>query len=550
MARYIAITIGPIFETISMAQKTSDLWASSYMFSYIMKELTNSVSDLGDILLPLPSDGYKNKPIEHFGAGLYPDRIYMRCSNDDVFLEINNKIEEVIDKFSKDVYSDMKKSRDFSNKEIFSEEKVIKFFKSFFKIYSCCIEINDKDNIVEVLSEYCDSFECHNRIESEESKFNLKPTEKESSMNPLQWFLHNIKDSFLFKEAFPKDQRFKSLIEICTSNICGKKGYSDIIKKHIGKENDEDLILNELKEKYGDTICQYHKYFAIVYADGDNIGKIVKDVGRDPDELKEFSKKLFGFSLEASKKIRNKGAVPIYMGGDDMMFLSPILMKNSESNIFNLISELDLLFKEKIVDKYPKQVSTDLKDKPSMSYGICISYFKTPIYETRKEAYKCLENIKNPNKEEREEKNEKDKDSKQKSKNLGVKNKVSVKYLKRSYKDMSFILDKSSNNQLEVFLEFLKENIGQSSHFMNGFTYKLSVNKNIIKNIAGDRARLDAFLEHNFNENYTSNKKFFDALSKYINEIYISNDELSEEDFDLIYSSLMLTDFINGKEIS
>jgi len=36
---YIALTIGPIYKTLSSAKKTRELWGGSYLFSYIMKQI-------------------------------------------------------------------------------------------------------------------------------------------------------------------------------------------------------------------------------------------------------------------------------------------------------------------------------------------------------------------------------------------------------------------------------------------------------------------------------------------------------------------------------
>ncbi len=37
--KYIALTIGPIYKTLSSAKKTRELWGGSYIFSYIMKQI-------------------------------------------------------------------------------------------------------------------------------------------------------------------------------------------------------------------------------------------------------------------------------------------------------------------------------------------------------------------------------------------------------------------------------------------------------------------------------------------------------------------------------
>ena len=45
MKTYFALTIGPIYKTLSQAQKTREFWGSSYMFSWIMREIIVGLID-------------------------------------------------------------------------------------------------------------------------------------------------------------------------------------------------------------------------------------------------------------------------------------------------------------------------------------------------------------------------------------------------------------------------------------------------------------------------------------------------------------------------
>ena len=40
---YIAITIGPVVRTLMLTKKTRELWAASYLFSWIMKQLASEL---------------------------------------------------------------------------------------------------------------------------------------------------------------------------------------------------------------------------------------------------------------------------------------------------------------------------------------------------------------------------------------------------------------------------------------------------------------------------------------------------------------------------
>lgn len=71
---YLGISIGPIYDTLSRARKTRELWAGSYLFSRLMKALLQAVAEEGadagcQVLSPVPVTD-PEQPI--FGAGIYP----------------------------------------------------------------------------------------------------------------------------------------------------------------------------------------------------------------------------------------------------------------------------------------------------------------------------------------------------------------------------------------------------------------------------------------------------------------------------------------------
>ena len=76
MNTYFALTIGPIYKTLSQAQRTREFWGSSYMFSWIMREIilgmiAEKTITEEEILMPYRSE-HKN---EQVGTGLYHDRM-------------------------------------------------------------------------------------------------------------------------------------------------------------------------------------------------------------------------------------------------------------------------------------------------------------------------------------------------------------------------------------------------------------------------------------------------------------------------------------------
>ena len=82
--KYIAVTIGPIFDTINLASSPSALWAASYLFSMLSKNICQTLTENGinkeEIISPYydPDDELLNK---NDGVGLFHDRIIFRSEN-------------------------------------------------------------------------------------------------------------------------------------------------------------------------------------------------------------------------------------------------------------------------------------------------------------------------------------------------------------------------------------------------------------------------------------------------------------------------------------
>ena len=93
---YIAVTIGPIFDTVNLASSPSALWAASYLFSMLSKNICQTLTENGvakeSIISPFydSEDELLNK---NDGVGLFHDRIIFRA--DDFSIEdFNDKIKD------------------------------------------------------------------------------------------------------------------------------------------------------------------------------------------------------------------------------------------------------------------------------------------------------------------------------------------------------------------------------------------------------------------------------------------------------------------------
>ena len=97
--KYIALTIGPIYKTLKNAKKPKDLFASSYIFSYIMKNIIKEFKDR-TFITPYIKDGSifdENSPV-----GLFHDRFIFVSIDGDL-----SKLEMIIINVCNDIASQL-----------------------------------------------------------------------------------------------------------------------------------------------------------------------------------------------------------------------------------------------------------------------------------------------------------------------------------------------------------------------------------------------------------------------------------------------------------
>ncbi|MCC6752780.1 MAG: type III-B CRISPR-associated protein Cas10/Cmr2 [Saprospiraceae bacterium] len=610
---YFTLTIGPIIGTLDSAQKTRELWASSYLFSYLirelMKKLNANLNGHGEILLPAKN---RLEEVSLLGAGLYPDRIYVKANEgmeEEVQKIIQNAIESVIKETSEKIYADFQMvDKNEVGKEgayisPFSASDCLNCIKSYVKLYSGKVELDSGDNIIEALSSVADTMDLQTRILPYESRMkdNAFPDGAfpvdEDNRNPLQRLFYLANWSFLFEDGFgveaptfqPNEPRkyntqaieklksdenisrllklvsekpkrgFDSLIEIASRELrhVNKTEYDKIIKEEIQdvwenskdkntlKDEDaaEERIINRFKGTYDNTFKDYHKYIAIIHADGDNVGKMVKAIGGKPEEIPGFSQALLDYSYTATEEVVRYGGAPVYMGGDDMLFFAPVCNRNADNRnirktIFDLLDLLDTKFKVGVADRYKglitayydsENIEVEKRLYPTLSYGISITFYKFPLYEAKNMSYELLYEIKNFTKD---------------------KNAVNVKLMKHSGQTLPFLIPKDVKNASNLWKAFLDlvDSTNSSGEFLNSFTYKLNTLKPLITHAASrGNIRLHNLFKNSFNENYGSNRNFYNALVTFIETLYKYYGQMNAEQFELLYGALRFVHFIHNK---
>lgn len=514
--KYTAINIGPIIGTISMARKPRELWAASYMFSYLMECIINEIKNVkGNIISPavLKGDSVKN-------VGLYPDRVFVKGELD----------------------IEMVKSKAL---EIFSSATGID--SSYVNIMYVSIEHDTKDEELPIkkLNRLLDCTElCNRTVEDESRKKVLELIQKRH-------------ESSLFKIANNNSKfKVKCLAEIATYKLSkvNPNQWNELSKKlHVDdeEENEEENFYTEIKKEFKQEYKSYYKYICVVQADGDNMGKIVSSL--DPEKVQLLSAALLDYGSAASRMIEGYGGLPVYAGGDDLLFIAPVvsrcMVKDKDGkevlirNIFELISAIDELYistVDKRLDKVdlgrPKDKDND--DKPintTLSYGLSISYYKYPLYEALESARFLLFD---------------------KAKEAKDKNAIAWCLRKNSGSGLMgiFTKDTTEGSIYSIFNELMKFSVDES--LISAIAHKLRSNEDLLDILRGCSSstndnRIRALYKKIMEESVLDDKSYIGTtrrlllalFDKYAGETDVKMGEILET----MYGMLRTAKFINGE---
>lgn len=320
--KYSAINIGPIVTTLGMARKPRELWAASFLFSYLMKciYLEAETTD-GAIISPAKPEKDKNK------VGIYPDRIYIKGDVDTQKL-ISNAMWTFYTNLL-GTHSDKSKPLDLS----------------YFNLMSTSCEADFESTAIRLLNQQLDVLELCNYATDGDAAQTIYEIISEKKQSPL----FDLADGKFIKEI-------KTLEDIA------------------GVQRAEHP---NLKEK------SHHRYFCVVQADGDNVGKTVSHPSLTDGKVMAISKELVSFGEKATNLIEAFGGLPIYAGGDDLLFIAPVIGKDG-SHIFSLLDDIEnQAFKgvQDAVGSLNLKTDDGKEIKASLSFGVSISYYKYPLYE-------------------------------------------------------------------------------------------------------------------------------------------------------------------------
>lgn len=536
MKTYFAITIGPILKTLTKARKTRELWAASYLFSYLMKQLIFAFKkNGGEFIVPFVGEmNWKDKshniledPNE---AGIFSDRcvfFFPDENSEKGNMEfIGNTVsavkENLIEKIAIHLHSNTTKLTDAEKKN--QEGDLKAYFKAYLQVYVVSRDFDTEDSKIIAGKLYADL----NVLELQNQFY---PMEKypwmERFLDKASFRRHRT-PSFLMKDAFgPKSsqkKRFESIIEISASEIIENinEADSNTLSEMIGKDEEESIV-EFLAKINPDKFKTYHKYIAIIQADGDAIGKLIEKLGND---FIKFSKALMSYSLEANDLIREHGGLPVYLGGDDALFFAPLRYRDKD--IFKLVDAIDELFQTKIKPLNIPNVAT-------LSFGISIAYYKFPLAENLNLAIDSLFNI-----------------AKKSDFVNGEKNAVSVLVQKHSGQKFQALFQKTAvlQNTSEPsvyarFKELVRSNI-DDDQFLNSVIYHLERDWPVMNGLNHDPERWKWLIKNNFNEDIHKQKDYVAFLEKLSLFVPVFAKTYKDDDLlEVLKGSLRLVKFLN-----
>jgi CRISPR-associated protein Cmr2 len=335
-----------------------------------MEELIASLDPDGThTILPRKDNIHDQTPL--FGAGIYPDRLFMKADG-----LTTAKIDTAINNALKAVIGEVIPKNTDNN----TVDSAFLFWKQYFRIEYVVLPLDSIQNGILIN----DTKAILDTIELTDTFFPTQPTTDfllklltDLYTYPIWNHLKKEKDNGAYKEFI--NGLFPSTHQIAHLEIWQryKEEYKEAIKS-LPPDDDQTEIYQALEANatIKHALSDYHKYYCIVYADGDQIGNTIASLANE-DSYRAFSNKLSDFAATSAGIINHYGGKPIYIGGDDLLFLAPVYAQNG--SILQIIQALDKEFQ-----------TLNLEGSPTLSFGVSVTYYKYPLFESIDVAYSQL----------------------------------------------------------------------------------------------------------------------------------------------------------------
>lgn len=397
---YLALTIGPIYKTIQRARKTRELWAASFLLSQFMRRLLKYLEDgkFGEALSPDVSELSSGKT--RHGAGIWNDNCYFKI-NDSQIDRLKNELPGIIAKAKQEIIGLALYELEREKKGLgFSRDELEKILAQHFHCHAVLVErpADASEPILQYLRKLTASAEMRDLYPTRHDDFVSQAMSRGVAVKGLYHLGFEETDSIFtyYKnrfDGFKTDRRMPSLLEIGLREFRSNKDLYSKIENIIteyseddaetDKENQEIIqLLKKQENAAGDSLFKKrHKYVAIVQSDGDGVGNLISGQ-TDEAEIKKISTALMAFSTAAVEKVVDFDGLPVYAGGDDLLFFAPLQNKNGD-NIFKLLEDIQEVFKAQNLPA----------DKTSLSFGVSVFYYKYPLSEALENGRELLNKL-------------------------------------------------------------------------------------------------------------------------------------------------------------
>jgi len=532
-SKHHALTLGPIIKTLSEARVTRELWAASYMFSYISKEIVKVLINRGvneddflvpTIATPLQTILGENRG-ELVGIGLFPDRIIFKSPEE---IDLKSIAETVIKQFVEKVANAIGTSKD----------DVSDYLLKYIQCYTLQMDIPDGKNASAAISPYLDSMELQRSFTQVDKDF-------------LSAFFNRVTRSFLVQDAWKEQQNkenfhsFKTLLEIAFEQFKEEEEYkaitrtrrqnyvNDWVWKKLKEEDDKldknllDTLILKYKKHEKTPLKQAHNYIAVVQADGDNVGSIIGHFEGEAyrNDYKTFSDKINEVNADAAKKIKDYGGMNIYAGGDDLLFFAPVV--NGDTHIFDLLRDINKTFDDAFEPMGEFTVNGKPR-KPSLSFGVSITYYKFPLYEALESAQDLLF---------------------EKAK-TGDKNKLALTIQKHSGESFESVFGLGSPSYV-CLQELMKHCLQNPNNKLSSIVFKIRENEELFKVIGASKTQVKNFIENSFNEpvhDEPGKRDYLNIIIELIPQVFAEKSD-PDDALQTIYGMIRTVSFLISTEI-
>lgn len=371
MNTYTAITIGPIGKTFDKARKVKALWSASYMFSWIMRELLRELTEKGyKVISPYYASVLEREYLLR-QVGLFPDRAIIR-GEVECLEEIKDKVIRAFAEKMLGINKEPKPSKAIKALEA--------YLKNYISIYSTTAKVKNEKGFILKLNARLDALELRQRA----------ATKKDIRFRKLLASNNGFIQSYLDvqkRKGGSEKVPFETTSRIAVSGwLTDEEIEKYTIKSEDHPEGEKEVAMDyaRLSTKKRDSYRNCYKYLAVVKADGDSFGKFLEKITEE--QMKKFSRYFFDFSREAAKGLMRLKGIPVYIGGDDLFFFTPILRDGNQqvSELIQVVEKHFKKFRDKLAKKHKKLFKELAKGEAqplTMSYGVSIFYYKSPMSE-------------------------------------------------------------------------------------------------------------------------------------------------------------------------